>query len=290
MRLSSERGSALLLLAIATAVSVGTATDPDLWWHLRTGEVIVNDGLPRADLFSFTVPGSDWITHEWGAQVLMWELWRIGGSTALIVTFTLMVGAALVMAYATSRARPVITASVALLAGLAAHVATAPRPQMFNLVLLAALGLVRLPDLYTRMHASTKPATLGVSLVVSALALHAGELGIGIRALLIVLFFLLTAPVAAHRLAHAAYRVGVPRWAGTVRDDLRDAQQAELAQDASFALIVRSKHSLEGPAPTPPILCLVGRALDPEIEPRRGPPEDVATRAKRSWITEYREQ
>ena len=100
------------------------------------------------------------------------------------------------------------------------------------LVLLAALGLVRLPDLYTRMHASTKPATLGVSLVVLALALHAGELGIGIRALLIVLFFLLTAPVAAHRLAHAAYRVGVPRWAGTVRDDLRDAQEAAAAADA----------------------------------------------------------
>lgn len=104
------------------------------------------------------------------------------------------------------------------------------------LVLLAALGLVRLPDLYTRMHASTKPGTLGVSLVVLALAIHAGELGIGIRALLIVLFFLLTAPVAAHRLAHAAYRAGVPRWQGTVRDDLAEAeggQEAAPPRDAA---------------------------------------------------------
>jgi multicomponent Na+:H+ antiporter subunit G len=92
-----------------------------------------------------------------------------------------------------------------------------------GLVFLASLGLLRLPDLYTRMHASTKPATLGVSLVVAALAIHAGELGVGVRAILIVLFFLLTAPVAAHRLAHAAYRAGVPRWPGTVRDDLREA-------------------------------------------------------------------
>lgn len=95
------------------------------------------------------------------------------------------------------------------------------------LVLVACLGVLRLPDLYTRMHASTKPATLGVSLIVAALAIHAGELGIAARGLLIVLFFLLTAPVAAHRLAHAAYQAGVPRWPGTVRDDLKDARRPE---------------------------------------------------------------
>ncbi len=88
------------------------------------------------------------------------------------------------------------------------------------LVVVACIGLLRLPDLYTRMHASTKPATLGVSLIVGALGLHAGDLGIAVRALLIVLFFLATAPVAAHRLGHAAYWAGVPRWSGTVRDDL----------------------------------------------------------------------
>ena len=96
------------------------------------------------------------------------------------------------------------------------------------LVLLACLGLVRLPDLYTRMHASTKPATLGVSLIVTALAIHSGELGIAVRALLIVLFFLVTAPVAAHRLGHAAYWAGVPRWEGTVRDDLRGARPGDV--------------------------------------------------------------
>jgi multicomponent Na+:H+ antiporter subunit G len=97
------------------------------------------------------------------------------------------------------------------------------------LVLLAAVGLLRLPDLYTRMHATTKPATLGVSLMVSALAVHAGELGIATRAALIVIFFLLTAPVAAQRLGHAAHRAGVPCWRGTVRDELADARGAARA-------------------------------------------------------------
>lgn len=89
-----------------------------------------------------------------------------------------------------------------------------------TLVLIAGFGLIRLPDLYTRMHASTKPATLGVTLLVAALALDAGTLGIAVRGVLIVLFYLLTAPVAAHRLGRAAYWAGVPRWSGTVRDDL----------------------------------------------------------------------
>ena len=95
-----------------------------------------------------------------------------------------------------------------------------------SLVLLAAVGVVRLPDLYTRMHASTKPATLGVSLMVLALALHVGELGISVRAALIVFFFLLTSPVAAHRLGRAAYRSGVRPWTRTRCDELAEHEKA----------------------------------------------------------------
>lgn len=89
-----------------------------------------------------------------------------------------------------------------------------------GLVWIACVGLLRLPDLYTRMHASTKPATLGVSLIVVALAIQSQDVGIGARALLIVLFLYLTTPVAAHLLGRAAYRQGVPLWSGSVRDDL----------------------------------------------------------------------
>jgi multicomponent Na+:H+ antiporter subunit G len=98
------------------------------------------------------------------------------------------------------------------------------------LIVVACVGVLRLPDLYTRMHASTKPATLGISLIVAALAIHSGELGIAVRAVLVVLFFLLTAPVAAHRLARAAYRAGVPRWPGTIRDDLQDDRRAAIRE------------------------------------------------------------
>lgn len=84
----------------------------------------------------------------------------------------------------------------------------------------AALGLVRLPDVLIRMHASTKAGTLGCGLILLAVATHFGDGGIVVRALAAILFLLLTAPVAAHLIGRAAYRSGVPLWSGTVIDEL----------------------------------------------------------------------
>lgn len=83
----------------------------------------------------------------------------------------------------------------------------------------AALGLVRMPDLFIRMHSATKAGTLGVGLIMVAVAIHFGEFGIVVRALAGVAFLILTAPVAAHLIGRAAYREGVPMWSGTVIDE-----------------------------------------------------------------------
>lgn len=88
--------------------------------------------------------------------------------------------------------------------------------------LLAAVGLLRFPDLFMRMQASAKGGTLGVGLLIFAVAVYFGELGVTTSALLIMAFFFLTAPVAAHIIARAAYFVGVPLWERTVRDEMRD--------------------------------------------------------------------
>jgi multicomponent Na+:H+ antiporter subunit G len=89
-------------------------------------------------------------------------------------------------------------------------------------MLLAALGVVRMPDLFTRMHASTKSATLGVACLMLGAAVHFGELAIAARALAVVAFVFFTAPVAAHMIARAAYFSDVPLWDGTLSDELRD--------------------------------------------------------------------
>lgn len=87
--------------------------------------------------------------------------------------------------------------------------------------LLAGIGILRMPDLYTRMSATTKVATLGIGSILLAVAVYFGELGIASRALATVAFVFLTAPVAAHMIGRASYFVGVPLCPATAVDELR---------------------------------------------------------------------
>ena len=89
------------------------------------------------------------------------------------------------------------------------------------LMLLAAVAIVRFPDVYVRMQAATKASTLGIIFFMLGAAVHFGSLTISATAAAIIVFFLLTAPVAAHMIARAAYRVGVPLWEKTWLDELR---------------------------------------------------------------------
>ncbi|MDY7115459.1 monovalent cation/H(+) antiporter subunit G [Halomonas sp. SSL-5] len=88
-------------------------------------------------------------------------------------------------------------------------------------MLLAALGVVRLPDLLTRMHATTKAATLGATLIMLAVALHFAQVAVVARAFGVILFIMMTAPVAAHVIGRAGYFVGSRLWEGTLKDELR---------------------------------------------------------------------
>ena len=88
-------------------------------------------------------------------------------------------------------------------------------------MLATAVGLLRLPDIYMRMHAITKAGTLGVGLVLLAVAVFFGELGVVTRSLAAIAFVLLTAPVSAHMIGRAAYLDKVRLWEGTLVDELQ---------------------------------------------------------------------
>jgi multicomponent Na+:H+ antiporter subunit G len=98
--------------------------------------------------------------------------------------------------------------------------------------LLGALGTLRMPDLYTRLQASTKAGTLGVICIMLAAAIHFMDLAVAVRALLVVAFLFLTAPVAAHIIARAAHFTRVPLWSRNVIDELGDTRRKPLAPDA----------------------------------------------------------
>ncbi len=89
-------------------------------------------------------------------------------------------------------------------------------------VFLAAVGLVRMPDLYLRISVTTKAATLGIGLILVAAALYFNEVAVTTRVLAIILFILLTAPIGAHLLGRASYFVGVRMWKKSVIDELEN--------------------------------------------------------------------
>jgi multicomponent Na+:H+ antiporter subunit G len=90
-----------------------------------------------------------------------------------------------------------------------------------SFMLLGALGVARMPDLYTRMQSTTKAATLGVGCLFAGAAFYFGTLGVAVRAIAAVVFVFLTQPIAAHMISRAGYFMGVPLWEGTRRDELR---------------------------------------------------------------------
>ncbi len=88
-------------------------------------------------------------------------------------------------------------------------------------MLIGALGVLRFPDLYMRISASTKASTLGAGFALMALAVHFNELGTTMRAGATIVFLVITGPVAAHLISRAAYFVGIRPWQGTITDELQ---------------------------------------------------------------------
>lgn len=86
---------------------------------------------------------------------------------------------------------------------------------------LAAVGVARMPDLFTRMHANTKSVTLRVGCLMLGVSLYFSDLSLTARASAVIVFIFTTVPVGAHMLGRAAYFAGVPLWEGTLSDELR---------------------------------------------------------------------
>lgn len=86
--------------------------------------------------------------------------------------------------------------------------------------LLATIGVIRLPDLYTRMHAASKAGAVGGGLILLAVALLSQDAAVALRAIIGIVFLLLTTPVAAHLLARATHLVGYRPCNETVIDDI----------------------------------------------------------------------
>ena len=136
--------STLVALAVLTVRS--RFNDPDLWWHLRTGQIIwTNRAIPRTDLLSFTTGQHAWVPHEWLSQLGMYAAWRAGGYSGLMLWFCIATGALLVIQYVScwlysGNAKAAFLG--ALITWFFATIGLAIRPQLLGFTLLACELLI----------------------------------------------------------------------------------------------------------------------------------------------------
>ena len=124
------------------AMAVRNVTDPDVWWHLKTGQYIADhNGVPHTDPFSYTRAGEPWVTHEWLTELLLYHLQRTTGWCGLILIFAAVVCAAFFLLYLRCGPAPYIAGVATLCAAWATIPVWGVRPQMLSL-LLASLWLL----------------------------------------------------------------------------------------------------------------------------------------------------
>jgi hypothetical protein len=133
-------------------LSAQPITDPDFWWHLKTGQYIVETkSIPYTDIFSTLRFGSEWVTHEWLSEVFIYSVFRTLGYGGLIAIFSILITGSFWIVYQRCRKRGVhaYVAGFAVLLGAAATMPTwGVRPQIFSL--LFASIYISFLDRYSR--------------------------------------------------------------------------------------------------------------------------------------------
>lgn len=172
--MSARRLFELLFILSLFTMAIRNTLDPDMWWHLRTGQLILEEGIPKQDPFSFTMNGQPWIAHEWLSEVVMWIVHQPLGLTGLILFFAAIIALAYFLVYLRSDGRPYLAAFVVLLAALAGAPLWGVRPQMFNI--LGAALLVYLLEGFIDQKISSR-ALWAIPIIIMIWAnLHSGYL------------------------------------------------------------------------------------------------------------------
>lgn len=134
-RLTIERTAGVILFALLFALAARIPTDTDTWWHIRSGEYTLTRGMIYTDPFSFTRQGYEWTNHSWGAQIILYLAWQLGGNFGLTVYMAALATAGMYMLYRMSAGSVYLRAFALVLGAAAAAVFWSPRPQMLSFFL-----------------------------------------------------------------------------------------------------------------------------------------------------------
>ena len=177
-----------IVLVLIFVAALQPVTDPDFWWHLKTGQLIAQTRtIPHVDVFSYTRLGKEWVTHEWLSEVFIYGVFRLSGFAGLIVVFAGLITVSFWITYLRFRQRvsnPVIAVFALVLGAAATTQSWAVRPQILSLVFVS-IFLYILDGYY--YEKSTRAIWWLVPLTILWVNLHAGFLiGLALIALTIV--------------------------------------------------------------------------------------------------------
>ena len=111
-------------------------SDGDFWWHLKTGEYILNTrSIPKTDFFSFTNYGKAWVAHEWLSEAIFYVIYSSLGFNVLIVLFALLTALAFWIVFKRSNSNPLIGGTAALIGVWTVLPSIGVRPRVFTLLL-----------------------------------------------------------------------------------------------------------------------------------------------------------
>lgn len=141
--LAIEQHTIIIALAFVClfALNFLAPTDPDFWWHLRTGQLIADTGaVPQQDVFSYTALGQPWVAHEWLAELIMYGLYSCGGYVADVAFFSLVMTLAYFVIYRLLRRLGIdktLTMGIVVWTVIVRWALWPPRPQLFTFLLFA---------------------------------------------------------------------------------------------------------------------------------------------------------
>ncbi|MDX2159768.1 MAG: hypothetical protein SF162_00445 [bacterium] len=133
--LTTERAMGIITFALLFALAARIPIDTDTWWHIRSGEYILQNGVIYADPFSHTAFGQAWIDHSWGAQILLYGIWQVGGLFGLMLYTAGLATLGLYFVWKASAGNHYVRAFALIFGAAAAAVFWSPRPHMLSFAL-----------------------------------------------------------------------------------------------------------------------------------------------------------
>lgn len=137
LKINTRQVFVIMLFLAIFLLTLRPVTDPDFWWHLRTGQWIIQaQQVPYQDMYSYTMNGNPWITHEWLSEVLIYLAYKWGGFTLLMLLFSLIITAAYLTSYLRTdkSSRPYIAGFTLLVGAAGSNPLWGVRPQMITLL------------------------------------------------------------------------------------------------------------------------------------------------------------